>query len=134
LGVVLRAVFGLTVVLMATGCPEETAAVADMTATPHDLPVVADLSSGDLTPALTASVSVNDNFYAPRDVVIARGGTVTWTWRGATAHTVSSDDGSTFSSPEQTTGTFVKTFASAGRFPYHCEVHGSSMSGSVTVR
>jgi plastocyanin len=40
----------------------------------------------------------------------------------------------TFVSPEQMTGTFSNTFNTAGSFPYHCQVHGTSMSGTVTVR
>jgi plastocyanin len=69
-------------------------------------------------------------------VTISAGGTVTWTWRGSSSHTVTSDDnGATFdSSPPRSSGTFSHTFPNAGSFPYHCEVHGLFMAGTITVQ
>jgi plastocyanin len=37
-------------------------------------------------------------------------------------------------SPKQDQGSFNRTFASAGTFKYHCLIHGSYMSGQVTVQ
>ena len=97
---------------------------------PHDM---ATINTGDA--AMSASVDVIDNAYAPRNVTISNGGTVTWTWRGSNSHTVTSDDGTSFdSSPAKSTGTFTHTFSAVGSFPYHCMIHGALMSGTITVQ
>jgi len=67
---------------------------------------------------------------------------VTWTWNtcgsdgyGITCvmHDVLFDDGAT--SGAQNSGTFARTFATAGTFNYHCSIHGAAvMSGVVTVQ
>jgi plastocyanin len=41
------------------------------------------------------------------------------------------DDGQ--KSPDQSTGTYTRTFNTAGAYPYHCTIH-PGMSGSVTVQ
>jgi plastocyanin len=75
---------------------------------------------------------VNNNFFTPTSVSITAGETVVWTWSaGATTHTVTFDDGQ--NSGEKSSGTYSRTFAGAGTFPYHCLIHGTSMSGTVTV-
>jgi plastocyanin len=88
------------------------------------------------TPAVkaqqSATVSVDDNVFVPAAVTIDVGGTVTWNWTGSNPHTVTADDDS-FSSPQQTSGSFSHTFNTPGTFGYFCEVHGQSMSGTVTV-
>jgi plastocyanin len=63
---------------------------------------------------------------------VAKGTTVTWTWAsGSSLHSVTFDDGAT--SATMATGSYTRTFDSTGTFPYHCKVHGASMSGRVTV-
>ena len=49
--------------------------------------------------------------------------------RGAQRHL----RGSLPTSPSQGTGTFQRTFATAGSYPYLCTIHGQIMSGVVTV-
>jgi plastocyanin len=57
---------------------------------------------------------------------------VTWVWNsGGTVHNVTFDDG--IHSENLGSGTYPRTFSMAGTFPYHCTIHGSSMSGVVTV-
>jgi plastocyanin len=63
---------------------------------------------------------------------VATGTKVTWTWIGSTAHSVTFDDGVT--SATQTSGSFNRTFDTAGSYPYHCKVHGTAMSGTVVVK
>ena len=81
------------------------------------------------------SVQVADNSYTPGDITVAVGATVTWSWgNGYSAHSVTWDDGSG-GSGNLTSGTYAKTFNTAGKFNYHCAVHGAAiMSGSVTVQ
>ena len=80
------------------------------------------------------AVTVGNNFYSPADLGVALNATVTWTWaEGAATHTVTFNDGGPSSQP-QSSGTFQRTFATAGTYTYFCTVHGAAvMHGSVTV-
>jgi plastocyanin len=99
------------------------------------------------TPQGTNVVTVADNEFRPPEVTIVAGTEVVWTSTGAAPHSVTADDGSFDSHPE-CTGTdpskclgtgqaFRHTFATPGRFPYHCHVHGDAggagMSGILVV-
>lgn len=79
------------------------------------------------------TVTVGNNFYAPADLNVAPGTTVTWQWApDAVEHNVTFDDGP--QSPTQSSGTFPRTFANAGTYGYHCTIHGAAvMHGTVTV-
>jgi plastocyanin len=78
------------------------------------------------------AIDVRDNSFSPNLTNVAPGTTVTWTWRGSAVHDVTFDDGP--QSARQSSGTFARTFASAGTYAYHCQVHGTGMSGEVVVR
>lgn len=82
----------------------------------------------------SAGVTVGNNFFSPATLSVATGATVTWTWAmGDTLHTVTFDDNAPGSSP-QSSGTFQRTFTTAGTYSYFCSIHGKNvMSGSVTV-
>jgi plastocyanin len=88
-------------------------------------------AEADVPPPANAEVSVVDNSFDPEAVTLATGGTVTWTWGGTVDHNVTFSSGP--SSPSQTTGTFERTFNDTGVFDYQCSIHGSSMSGTITV-
>lgn len=90
--------------------------------------------------ARTPSITVVNSSYTPSATTVSRGTTVVWTWNTCntgyggetcTAHTVSFDDGP--SSDVQESGSYSRLFASPGTYRYNCKVHGSSMSGTVTV-
>ena len=80
------------------------------------------------------SVTVGNNFYNPANLSVATGAKVTWQWAmGDMEHTVTFDDAAP-GSPRQSSGTFERTFSTAGTYTYFCQVHGRAvMSGSVTV-
>jgi adhesin/invasin len=91
----------------------------------------------------SASVQVGDNFFKsgrnngsnPAVDTISAGGTVTWTWSGASSHSVQSTGSPAFTSSTITSsGTYAFTFATAGTYTYDCAVHGASMSGTVVVK
>jgi plastocyanin len=81
----------------------------------------------------TSSVTVGNDFYSPASLSVAIGTKVVWQWaEGASEHSVTFDDGPT--SDRQSSGSFERTFGTAGTFTYFCQVHGRAvMSGSVTV-
>lgn len=95
---------------------------------------------GNLIQVISADAQ-GDNRFAPANLIVSVGTTVTWQWiDNAAAHNVVPDDGST---PAQS-GSLVSaphsyqyTFGTPGTFHYHCQAHGASggsgMSGTVTV-
>jgi hypothetical protein len=70
--------------------------------------------------------------FAPKDVTVTVGDTITWTNSDATAHTATADNGSFDTGTIGANGTGTATFSTAGSFPYHCKIH-SSMTGTITV-
>ena len=95
------------------------------------------------SPVPSASIDVGNNFFNPNSVLLAAGGTVTWTWVGS-GHSVTSDGSPSFApnAPiSNAPNTLVVTFATAGDYRYFCLVHGvsggytsGSMVGEVFVR
>jgi plastocyanin len=77
-------------------------------------------------------VRVGNNFFNPGTRTVGAGTEVTFTWNsGSSSHNVTFDDGP--ASPSQTSGTYARTFANPGNYPYHCTIHGSGMSGTISV-
>lgn len=83
--------------------------------------------------APTADVTVYNNYYQPASITVSAGTVVTWTWASqGVEHTVTFADGTT--SDQLASGTYSRTFTAAGTYPYHCVIHGTAMSGTVTVQ
>jgi plastocyanin len=92
-------------------------------------------------PPANNGVSVTNNVFSPASKTVAVGTAITWAWNSCTgngyngqtcvSHNVVFDDGTTSGLMDQ--GTYSRTFTVAGTYPYHCAVHGSAMSGSITV-
>lgn len=83
-----------------------------------------------------ATTAVNIQGIAfPATISVKPGTTVTWTNRDSVSHTVTSDAGQAQSFDSNTiapNGTFSVTFAKAGTYAYHCNIH-ASMHGTVVV-
>ncbi|HSO28280.1 MAG TPA: cupredoxin domain-containing protein [Candidatus Sulfomarinibacteraceae bacterium] len=92
------------------------------------------------TPAPTAppaggavAVAIASFTFAPGNLAIPAGTTVTWTNSDSAPHSVKSTDGGFESSGTLAKGgTYSLTFPTAGTFPYVCGIH-PSMQGTVTV-
>lgn len=80
----------------------------------------------------TNEVFIQGLAFNPASITVAAGTTITWTNKDAITHTVTSDSKLWDSGSVGPNGTFSFTFATAGTFPYHCNVH-PSMTASVTV-
>lgn len=76
------------------------------------------------------------NTFNPSTVTVARGTSVTWDNATGVTHNVTFDavTGAPVSASNFSSGTFVATFTAAGTYPYHCTIHGLSMSGTVVVQ
>lgn len=96
---------------------------------------------GGCTPTAT-QVCMNGSSFAPSNLTITHGTTVTWMNGDGIAHTVTSATGSadTYNSGSiGGGGTFTHTFANAGTYNYYCQIHGANgtpptgMHGTITV-
>jgi plastocyanin len=96
------------------------------------------------TPPPSGAISVMNNEFNPPAKSVSAGSTVQWAWNSCSggdiygtgetcvAHDVVFDDGAT--SGQKSRGTYSRTFATAGTYPYHCAVHGAAvMAGSISV-
>ena len=73
------------------------------------------------------------NMAFPASTSVKKGTTVKWYNQDGYAHTVTSDDGSTFSSGNLAAGaTYTYTANKAGSFSYHCNYH-TGMIGTLVV-
>ena len=94
-----------------------------------------------------AAVTLKNNTFIPKNLVVRAGTEVTWTNDDGVGHSVTADDGSFDSHPACGTNSdaclrkgehFSYSFAKAGRFPYYCRVHGASggaaMAGIIEVQ
>lgn len=101
------------------------------------------------TPAAPVTVAVQNNSFTPTDVTVAAGSTVTWKWDTCTNgydpygngtqtcvdHSIVWEGtNAAAASPTQSSGTYQRTFATAGTYSYHCAVHGAAMAGKVVVQ
>ncbi|HEX2125874.1 MAG TPA: plastocyanin/azurin family copper-binding protein [Thermoleophilaceae bacterium] len=104
---------------------------------------LAPVAAAALSLALAAPASAADqtvfarsnSVFDPASVTVNVDDTVTWRNDGG-IHNVSFDDGS-YTQPAQPNGTpwtVSRQFKAPGTFKYHCDFHGSSMSGTVVVQ
>lgn len=82
---------------------------------------------------VTANVSIQSSAFYPASLIISKGTIVKWTNNDGTNHTVTSNTAVFDSGNLSSSQTYSYTFNTPGSFPYHCTVHGLSMSGTVTV-
>lgn len=94
------------------------------------------------TPPPVGGISVTNDAFTPGSKTVTAGTSVQWAWNSCSgdayngqtcvSHGVIFDDGT--ASAVQDQGTYARTFATAGTYPYHCQVHGLAMSGTITVQ
>jgi len=68
---------------------------------------------------------------------IQAGENVTWTWTGATSHSVRSQGTPSFPSSAVLTGSgqsYSVNFDTPGSYDYDCSIHASQMTGRIVVR
>jgi len=77
-------------------------------------------------------VAIPGKVFAPGRALALVGDTVVWRNGDGTNHTVTANDASFDSGYISPGGTFAKTFAKVGVYPYHCTIH-KFMKGEVVV-
>ena len=90
-------------------------------------------SGSDPSPvANTTTIDISGSSF-PTTITVKMGTTIVWKNKDAMAHTVTSDDGTRFSSGNLASGaSFSFQATTAGSFPYHCEYH-ANMHGTLVV-
>jgi plastocyanin len=78
------------------------------------------------------SVKAGDFFFAPKELQVKAGRTVTWTNTGQTIHTVKGPG--FFSQAIEPGKRYSYRFARAGRFAYLCTLHPAQMRATVVVK
>lgn len=87
---------------------------------------------GEDDAAAPGEVAIQEFAFAPADLQVNVGDTVTWTNLDTTSHTITEDNGAFDSGSVAGEQTFEFTFETAGEFAYHCDFH-PGMTGTVTV-
>jgi len=77
--------------------------------------------------------SLGSSAYAPDDLTVAVGTTVTWMNTDSVAHTSTSDATGWNSGAVAPGGQFSVAFQTAGSFPYHCAIHPGMVGRVVAV-
>jgi plastocyanin len=83
--------------------------------------------------AESVPVSIANFAFAPADLTVAPGTTVTWTNHDDIPHTVTSTDGAFRSHALDTDDSFSFTFEKTGSYRYFCSLH-PHMVGTIRVR
>jgi plastocyanin len=80
-------------------------------------------------------ISMTNMTFSPSTKTVTKGTVVTWTNNDSFAHTVTSNDGTSFDSGViNGGGTYSYTANTVGTFNYHCIIHGLAMSGILIVQ
>lgn len=85
------------------------------------------------TPPSGRAIAIEGFKFAPENVTVDVGASVTWTNEDAAPHTATADDGSFDTGDLREEGVGSVTFGKAGSFAYFCEFH-KFMRAKVTVR
>jgi plastocyanin len=85
--------------------------------------------------ASTTTVSLKDNFFAPKSLNISKGTTIKWVWKGQALHNVAVAKGpAKFRASTRKKGHFTHTFTKAGTYKIVCTIHAPDMRMTVTVK
>jgi plastocyanin len=85
-------------------------------------------------PTVTTSVAISGSAFAPPDVQVSPGATITFTNNDGIAHNVTFSSSTITSVGDFSSGSRTVTAPSAaGTYPFHCTIH-SGMNGSVKVQ
>jgi plastocyanin len=82
----------------------------------------------------TRTLLIKNFSFKPANITIKRGTKVRWINKDSTAHTATANNGRSFDSGRLGKGqSYIHTFKSVGKKPYHCKIH-PDMRASVLVK
>ena len=87
--------------------------------------------------ACTADFCMLAASFSPTTVTVARGATVSWTNNSGVTHDVTFDTPGSVTGgniPAFRSGTQTRAFPTSGSYHFICSIHGSTMTGTVTVQ
>ena len=97
--------------------------------------LVACAQAGPATPVATDQVDLPRSYkFAPADIIVSTGTTVTWTNNDNFTHSVRLLDGDGSPLVMKPGDQVTHTFDAVGTFRYDCSFHPKDMKGSVLVR
>src|SRR4051794_24686058 len=109
----LRLVLGIIFLAATAGCGSSNSTTPTNPSPPPT-------TTGSAVSIVVGATSLTTTAYAPNPITVSPGGTVTWTNNDSRAHTSTGNGGTWDSGSIAPGGSFSRTFASAGSFPYHC--------------
>jgi plastocyanin len=103
--------------------------------TPSPTPAPAPAPGGTTSAVIiqAGAEALANRAYAPAELSVDLGTTITWTNNDSVAHTSTSDAPGWNSGIIAPQATYSTTFQAAGTFAYHCSIH-PGMVGRITVR
>jgi len=94
------------------------------------------VSAADGASTAAQKIIMKSISFEPKKIQIHENDSLIWVNGSLTEHSATSDDGKAFDTglikPKKSSKPIV--FKKAGTYPYHCSVHGKTMSGEVTVQ
>jgi plastocyanin len=127
----MRLVCLATALALSIACSSSSSPSSPSTPSPSSPPATGGPSSPVAIPS--GAESLGNRAYAPDDLTVTAGTTVTWTNNDSIAHTSTSDGSGWNSGLVAPGGQFSQTFQTPGTFSYHCTIH-PGMVGTVVVR
>lgn len=102
-----------------------------------DLPTIPDEDFEQHTDQAVVEISVVDNSFEPRWVVVSAGTEVRWTNNGRNDHNIIAEPEGAFAGVDHgqfsAGSTHAVTFEKPGEFPYFCSLHGTPRNGQNGV-
>ena len=132
IGVLLAGTLAATIGLAACSSSSATPTAAPASEAATTAPVATAAASDSGGAATGNAVTIQGFAFAPSNLTVKAGTTVTWTNQDSVGHTVTFDSDGKGSDRLGNGATFSQAFATAGTFTYHCSIH-SSMTGTITV-
>ncbi len=140
--VILSLVTVASVILVACGGSSTPTTATTPTPTPTTAPTPTPTPLPATIPLGATIVQMIENppghyIFQPASVTIKAGSVIVWIDMSDAPHTITSDPGDTitFSTTSNVTQdhTFALVFTSPGTYAYHCNIHPTTMKGTITV-
>jgi plastocyanin len=83
--------------------------------------------------APTVNATIKDFTFAPEPITAKVGDVIGWTNSDPAGHTASLDDGTCTTDIIATGATGTLVFSAPGTYAYHCNIHPTRMTGTITI-